>query len=190
MKKIIFIIFLSVILIVLLINCYVKYSVSDYIVDNVKNTDIDCILVLGAGVRDNKPRPTLKDRLDKAIELYNKGVSNKIVVSGDHHGDYNEVLVMKNYLIENGASEKDIYMDGRGYSTFESIDNIKDVFKFKKIVVVTQKYHLYRALYISKKLGVESIGVSSVNIKYKGNTYREFREILARVKDFIKCIFI
>ena len=187
MKKVLFLILLLVITI-LLINYHVINSVKKNIVNEVKNKDIDCILVLGAGIKNDKPSKTLKDRLDKTVELYKEGVSKKIVLSGDKHDNYNEPLVMKNYLVENGINEKDIELDEIGYSTYESIYNIKNKFKYENIIIVTQKYHLYRALYIANDLGIEATGVSAVNKKYSGNTYREVREAFARVKDFFKCL--
>ena len=187
MKKLICLIIL-LLLIVLSINYYVIYSTKDNIVKKV-SSDIDCILVLGAGIKNQEPSKTLKDRLDKTVELYKEDVSRKIILSGDKHDNYNEPLVMKNYLIEKGVNEENIILDEIGYSTYESIYNIKNIYKYKKIVIVTQKYHLYRALYISKSLGISAIGVSCVNKKYSGNTYREIREVLARNKDFIKCLF-
>lgn len=174
---------------ILSINYYVKNSVKDNIVKKVKTNNIDCILVLGAGIKNDKPSKTLKDRLDKTVELYEYGVSKKIVLSGDKHGNYNEPLVMKNYLVENGVNEEDIELDEKGFSTYESIYNIKNKFKYKNIIIVTQKYHLYRALYIANNLRIKAIGISAVNKRYSGNTYREIREVFARNKDFFKCFF-
>ena len=80
-------------------------------------------------------------------------------------------------------------MDHAGFSSYESIYRAKEIFEAKKIVIVTQKYHLYRSLYIANKLGIEAYGVSADLRKYIGQSYREVREILARDKDFVKCIF-
>ena len=91
--------------------------------------------------------------------------------------------------IEKGVPSENIFMDHAGFSTYESIYRAKEIFKAKKVVIVTQKYHLYRALYIANQLGLEAYGVGSDPRKYVGATYRELREILARDKDFIKCIF-
>ena len=151
---------------------------------------MDCIIILGAGIWDNKPSPMLEDRLLEGIKLYKNNVSDKIIMSGDHgREEYDEVNTMKNYAIENGVLSEDIFMDHAGFSTYESIYRAKEIFKAKKIVIVTQKYHLYRALYIANKLGIEAYGVGSDPRQYVGATYREIREILARDKDFVKCIF-
>ena len=129
----------------------------------------------------------LKERLDTGIEAYNK-LDKPIIMSGDSIDEnYDEVTPMKNYAIEKGIDSNIIYLDSYGISTYDSIYRIKH--KFRKIIIVTQKYHLYRALYIAKSLGVEAYGVDATKVRYVGQTYRDLREILARNKDFIKCIF-
>ncbi len=179
--------------IVININLYVKISTNKKILkeeDYKKLSDIDCIIVLGAGIWNNKPSPMLEDRLLEGINLYKNNVSNKIIMSGDHgRAEYDEVNTMKNYAIEKGVKSEDIFMDHAGFSTYESIYRAKEIFKAKKVVIVTQKYHLYRALYIAKQLDLEAYGVGADPRQYVGATYREIREILARDKDFIKCIF-
>jgi len=191
--KYIAIFLIIVIVIVFIINYYVKFSskkqiISEEEAEKLKN--VDCILILGAGIWGDKPSPMLEDRLKQGISLYKNGVSNKIIMSGDHSKkDYDEVNVMKKFAIDEEVQSEDIFMDHAGFSTYESIYRAKEIFKAKKIVIVTQKYHLYRALYIANKLGIEAYGVSSDPRKYVGQTSRELREILARDKDFIKCIF-
>lgn len=132
----------------------------------------------------------LEDRLLEGIKLYQNGASDKIIMSGDHgRKEYDEVSIMKNYAIEKGIPSENIFMDHAGFSTYESIYRAKDIFQAKKIVIVTQKYHLYRALYIANQLGLEAYGVGADPRQYVGEIYIEIREILARDKDFIKCIF-
>ena len=131
----------------------------------------------------------LEDRLNEGIKLYKEGISSKIIMSGDHgRKDYDEVNIMKKYAIEQGVPSEDIFMDHAGFSTYESIYRAREIFKVNKIIIVTQKYHLYRALYIANKLGIETYGVNADPRRYVGAAYREVREILARNKDFIKCI--
>ena len=150
----------------------------------------DCILVLGAAVWGDKPSPMLEDRLNTAIELYKQGVSHKIIVSGDHGQDnYDEVNTMKKYVIEHGVPSEDVFMDHAGFSTFESVYRAKEIFGVKSMVIVTQKYHLFRAVYISKNLGIKTYGVNSDTRSYVGAVEREVREVLARIKDFIKIRF-
>lgn len=149
----------------------------------------DAILVLGAGIWDNEPSPMLADRLDAAISAYNHGYANKIIMSGDHGKDtYDEVNVMKKYAIEKGVPSEDIFMDHAGFSTYDSIYRAKYIFKANSLIIVTQKYHLYRSLYISDCLKIEAIGIPANPRKYMGAFFREIREVLARDKDFFKCI--
>ena len=176
--------------IVFVINFYVIFKTKNQILESVNKDDIDCILVLGAGVRNGKPTDMIADRLLTAIDLYNKNVAPKIIMSGDHSkADYDEVNIMKNFAIDKGVPSTNIFMDHAGFSSYESLYRAKEIFEAKKIVIVTQKYHLYRSLYIANKLGLEAYGVSADLRKYIGQSYREFREVLARDKDFVKCFF-
>lgn len=182
---------ISFIIIIAIINIYMILSTRNRIINKVdtKEDDVDCIVVLGAGIRQNKPSPMLEDRLLTAIELYNNGIAPKILVSGDHeYNDYDEVNVMKDYLIDNGIPSEDIFMDHAGLSTYDSIYRVKKIFKANKVVVVTQKYHLYRTLYISKRIHLKAYGVSASKQKYAFQIKRDIREIAARVKDFFKCM--
>ena len=175
------------------ISLYVRLSTKGQILTESEYSslsNVDCIIILGAGIWGDKPSPMLEDRLLEGIKLYQNGVSDKIIMSGDHgRKEYDEVNIMKNYAIEKGITSENIFMDHAGFSTYESIYRAKDVFQAKKVVIVTQKYHLYRALYIANSLGLEAYGVGSDPRQYVGATNREIREILARDKDFIKCIF-
>ena len=190
---ILLIIGVSMMIIVLAINGFVKSSTKNQILeegDLADLKDVDCILVLGAGVWGDRPSPMLEDRLLEGIKLYKNNVSPKIMMTGDHGTkEYDEVNVMKAFAIENGVPSGDIFMDHAGFSTYESIYRARDVFAAKKIIIVTQEYHLYRALYIANELGIEAYGVPADPRQYVGALYRELREILARNKDFIQCIF-
>ena len=152
--------------------------------------DTDCVLVLGAGVRDGNPTPMLRDRLITGISLYKSGAASKIIMSGDHgREDYDEVNVMKSYAVENGVPDGDVFMDHAGFSTYDSVYRAKAVFEADSIIIVTQKYHLYRALYIAERLGVNAVGVSADLDDYSGQLKRDLREIAARDKDFFSCLF-
>lgn len=151
--------------------------------------NVDCILVLGAGIWGENPSPMLEDRLLQGIELYQDGVSQKIIMSGDHGSDnYDEVNVMKRFAIERNVKSEDIFMDHAGFSTYDSMYRAKDVFEAKKIVIVTQKYHMHRALYVAEQLGLEAYGVNSDPRAYTGQIMRDVREVLARDKDWVKCM--
>lgn len=151
---------------------------------------IDCILVLGASVKPDKtPSNMLYDRIMTGVSLYKAGVSARIIMSGDHgRSDYNEVGTMKEYAVNEGVPSEDIFMDHAGFSTYESLYRAKEIFGADRIIIVSQEYHLYRALYIAKALGIEAYGVSADLRSYSGQYKRELREILARNKDFILAI--
>lgn len=158
--------------------------------DTFKNDEkADCILILGAGVKDDKPKPMLRDRLLTGIELYKSGAAEKIIMSGDHgRADYDEVNVMRAFALEQGVRAEDIFLDHAGFSTYDSVYRAKNIFGAENIIIVSQKYHLYRALYISEKLDVKAAGVSANLNSYGGQLKRDIREIIARDKDFFKCI--
>lgn len=190
-KKVIYIsvIFICTFIVSILgINVSIVSLGSDNIIgiDEAKDKNVDCILVLGASVYSNlTPSPMLEDRLLKSIELYNAGVSNRLLMSGDHRSDdYNEVQTMKNYAIFNNIKSSDIFMDHYGINTYESLYRAKHIFKVKKLVIVTQEYHLYRALYIAQKLGLEAYGIPTDVIVYKDQNKRDIREFFARIKAF------
>lgn len=184
---------LAMIAVVFGINAYVVKSVEDRIITEqaaAEILDVDCILVLGAGVRNGAPSAMLRDRIDGGVELYLAGASPKIIMSGDHgRKDYDEVNVMKDEAIAAGVPSADVFMDHAGFSTYESMYRAKEIFGADKIIIVTQQYHLYRSIYIAEQLGIEAYGVSADPRRYRGAVYRELREVLARNKDVVKCIF-
>ncbi len=196
LKKIIIIfliIIIALVIIVLGINAYVKGSTKNQIIRNNDYSnlqDMDCIIVLGAGVWGENPSPMLEDRLLEGIKLYENNVAPKIIMTGDHgREEYDEVNVMKKFAMDKGVPSGDIFMDHAGFSTYESLYRAKEIFEANKVIIVTQEYHLYRALYIANELGIEAYGVASDPRQYVGATYREIREILARNKDFVQCMF-
>ena len=151
----------------------------------------DCILILGAGVWNGSPSPMLQERLDLGAELYRAGVSEKILVTGDNgRADYNEVQAMEDYLAEEqSVPREDIVRDHAGFSTYESMYRAKEIFCVESAVVVTQRYHLFRAVYDASKLGIRAWGADAERTAFSGKEYREIRECAARVKDFAFCIF-
>lgn len=174
------------------INGYIKASSKKRILSleqaaNLEN--VDCILVLGAGVWGDRPTHMLEDRLNFGITLYKKGASDRILMSGDHgRNNYDEVNVMKDYAVKEGVLSSDVFMDHAGFSTYESLYRARDIFEAKKIIIVTQEYHLYRAIYVADRLGLEAFGVASDPREYVGQSSREVREVLARVKDYLYVI--
>ena len=186
------------VLVVLSINAFVVLSTDELIITHEEAcgvADVDCVIVLGCRVySDGTLSHMLNDRMQVGTEVYfgmaEKGNGTKILVSGDHGTkEYNEVEAMKQFAIENGISSSDIFMDHAGFSTYESIYRAKEIFGAEKIIVITQEYHLYRALHIAKALGLEAYGVSADLRSYRGQVKYDLREILARNKDFVAAIF-
>ena len=155
------------------LSAYVKSETAARILsaEEAAKQDADCILVLGCGVRpDGTPSLMLTDRLETGIALYRAGVAEKLLMSGDHGTeDYDEVNTMKRIAKESGVPSADIFMDHAGV---------------EKVIIVSQRYHLPRALYVAEKLGLDAYGVAAVDVSYRGQSYREAREMLARAKDF------
>lgn len=177
---------------VVAVNYYVKSSSEDRIVqqDEIEG-EFDCIFVLGCGVwEDGTPSHMLRDRLDTALSLYESGAAPFILVSGDNSRvDYDEVTVMKNYLVDKGVPEEVVYKDHAGFSTYESVYRAKAIFGVERMIIVTQGYHLYRSLYLADDRGIDAVGVDATVREYYGQAGRDLREIVARNKDFLYCIF-
>ena len=174
------------------ISGYVVHSTKDAILTQ-KDTppqDLDCILVLGCGIHpDGSPTPMLASRLARGAELYQAGWADKILLSGDNSGEsYNELATMERVILELGVPQEALVMDHAGFSTYESIYRAKHEFGMQRVVIVTQAYHLYRALYLADALGLEAWGVAAAPRNDAGQIGRSLREILARDKDFFTAI--
>lgn len=158
--------------------------------DAAAQTQADYIVVLGAAVTpEEEPSGILRDRLDKAIELYQAGASQKVLMSGNREPGYDEPDVMKSYAIEQGVPEEDIVCDYKGFSTYDTMYRASHEFKAQNIIVVTQSYHLYRSLYNAKGLGMQAVGVASDLHTYEEQGFYDVREIGARTKDFFLITF-
>ena len=176
------------------INAYVVYSTDQYVLSAQEAAaleDVDCILILGCGVRDDgTPSVMLRDRLRRGVELYQLGAAPKLLMTGDHgRENYDEVYTMKAFAVDKGIPSQDVFMDHAGFSTYESMYRAKEIFQADKIIIVTQTYHLFRSIYIARSLGIEAYGVDADLVGYGSGNAREFREVLARVKDTFTCIF-
>ena len=185
-----------------LLGAVFALSINAYVVNSTKKqilsadaaaalTDVDCILVLGCYVHpDGQPSAMLHDRLQQSVDLYDAGAAPKLLMSGDHGQiRYDEVSAMKQFALDADVPSTDVFMDHAGFSTYESLYRTRDIFEAKKIIIVTQEYHLHRALYIANALGLEAYGVSSNPRNYSGQLMRDIREILARNKDFLTSIY-
>lgn len=175
-----------------LVNGYVVLSTQHLLItqEEAAAKDADCILILGAGLNYNgTPSLILKDRLDRGIELYSAGAAPKLLLSGDSGNKYyNEVNAMKKYAMEAGVPERDLLLDYAGFSTYESMYRAREVFDVECAIVVTQKYHEHRALYIGRGLGLDVHGVTAKDRNYVEQNAWDQREFLARCKDFYQVI--
>lgn len=174
-------------------NIYIIETTKKQIIDIKKLNkidNVDAILVLGCKVyEDNTPSLMLENRLNKGIEVYNL-THSKLLLSGDHGSNsYDEVNAMRDYVLKTDVDSKDVFLDHAGFNTYDSIYRAKHIFDAKKIVIVTQKYHLYRALYLANQIGIEALGIEAFDIPQKGIMIQNnIREILSRDKNFIKGI--
>ena len=171
------------------INIHVVSSVSSLIVEETALTaeeSRDLIVVLGTRVNDEgQPQEMLMLRLDKTTE----GYGNMILCSGDNRPLRNrETDAMTMYLTDKGIDSEHIICDEKGYNTYGSISGLRDDHSDQSVILITQKYHLCRALYIARSMGIDAIGVAAEDMT-EGMLWRNGREILARVKDFFLCLF-
>ncbi len=166
-------------------------AIPDETADRLTELGADCIMVLGAGIEDREtPSPMLRERLDMAVDLYKQGFAPKLLLSGDNGTkEHNEIHVMLQYCISAGVPPEDIFCDHAGFSTYESMIRAKQIFTVKRMIVVTQRYHEYRALYLAGKEGMTALGASSDQTRHSGQLVRDAREILARNKDFFLSVF-
>lgn len=148
----------------------------------------DYILVFGCGIRDDGSlSDMLKHRVYVGAQLFLSGLADNIIMSGDRSGEsYDEPTAMKKYAMELGVPEQNIICDYMGYSTHESIDRFEESYKSSSVILVSQEYHLNRALYIAHEQGIDdAIAVSADLDEYSLQTIYDLREVLARVSDVI-----
>ncbi len=148
---------------------------------------LDCALVLGAGVaEDGTPSWVLQDRLAEGLALYQAGRVRTILVSGDHgRRDYDEPNAMRAWLEARGVPRSAIFMDHAGFDTYSSVWRARHVFGASRIVVVTQRFHLPRALWVARSLGIEAEGAAADRRRYRGAVWFEAREVISRTKAFV-----
>ncbi len=169
-------------------NALVVSSANSCIVAQKDAKKADAIIVLGAKVwTGGQPSYMLQDRLDVAYELYAAGAASRILVSGDHGTkEYDEVNNMRRYLEDKGVPTEAIFMDHAGFDTYSTMYRARDVFVVKSAIVVTQKYHLYRAVFLADSMGIAIQGVACDRYKSQYQWYYDARELLARTKDWIE----
>ncbi len=120
-------------------------------------------IIFGAGLyRDGSPTPVLRDRVATAVELYQSGKVQKLLMSGDNIADnYNEPAAMRDYALQLGVPEQDIVIDYAGQRTYDTCYRAKYIFGISDAILVTQRFHMPRALLTCNALGVNSVGVLS-----------------------------
>ena len=167
-------------------NAYMVGFASKYMldIDAVSAERFDCVMVLGA----RKGSPMLDERLQFGLRAFETGCTDRLLMSGDHGTEsYDEVNFMKDYAVAKGIEADKVFMDHAGFSTYESMYRARDVFKVEKVLIVTQTYHIYRAVYDARKLGLDAYGYKAERLEYP--LINNLREAAARVKDFVWCIF-
>lgn len=174
------------------INIYMKCSTALLMYSDVNGIPKKQVaLVLGARVyASGKMADTLLDREKTAFALYEAKKVEKILVSGDHgRKDYDEVNAMKNYLLMRGVPARDIFLDHAGFDTYDSVYRAKNIFDVSSMIIVTQDFHLPRALYIATSLGLDAVGMKADLRQYVAAAYNDRREVFARVKAFFDVTF-
>ena len=185
-------VYLSIIglIIILLVNIHVKSQTNSSIYDvinKVPKTEVG--IIFGAGINGDKPSKYLKDRLDAGILLFKSKKINKILLSGDNGNDqHDELTVMKKYCFANGVDTAKIYIDYAGFDTYSTMFRAKNIFKIDRAILVSQKYHLNRAVFLGNNLGVKSTGFSANKGEYKGYKYVCSREYFSTFKSIIDVI--
>lgn len=174
------------IVIFLAINAYIVLSAQSSLYTEFSEVPAkQAALVLGAQVRGNTASAILSDRLETAAELYREKKVQKILVSGDHGSKYyDEVDVMRKNLLAEGIPAQDIFMDHAGFDTYDSVYRAKEIFGVESVIIVSQTFHLPRALFIAQALGVDAVGMSANRQEYRWSTIirNNARESLARIK--------
>lgn len=144
-------------------------------------------IIFGAGIRNNQPSAYLQDRLDAGIALYKAGKVKRLLLSGDNgQVNYDELTVMKEYCSRHGIPTADIFVDYAGFDTYSTVYRAKDLFKVEEAIMVSQNYHLDRAVYLGRAMGIKSYGYTADR---EGGYYymqkNKVREYLALVKSFV-----
>ena len=180
------------IIVVFLLSLQTENQGSSYIYQDIAKTPkAQTVMILGASVLRNKTMSDmLKDRADTAIEIYNSNKANNILISGDGQAkNYNEVVVVNNYLLEQGIPKEKILLDYYGFDTYDSLYRARDIFGIKNLIISTQNFHLPRALFIAKSLGIQAYGITADRHKYKNIELNIGRELLATVKAYVDVFY-
>ena len=167
-----------------------KYIYSDFAVVPSRTA----VMVLGSQIRGKRLSPVLQDRVEAGIKLMENRRGRKLLLTGDHGQIYyDEVNAMRLYVLANapGIQEEDIFMDHAGFSTWDSMYRARDVFEVKDLIIVTQKFHISRAVCMARSLGLDAVGYGIDQERFSGRSLSSwrFREYLARIKAFFSIVF-
>ncbi|MGB3642399.1 MAG: ElyC/SanA/YdcF family protein [Rivularia sp. (in: cyanobacteria)] len=171
----------------LALNLYVKTQYNSRRYNNPNQIPPQRVaIVLGAGIYNDQPSPMLADRISAAVQLYKLGRVKKLLMSGDNSSeDYDEVTVMQRYAVKLGVPQKDITLDRAGFKTYQSCYRAKEIFGVKQAVIITQNFHLPRAVYLCNQLGVDAVGLGTPDWEsYRRDTVMRytFREYISTIK--------
>lgn len=176
---------LSVLLVVVAVPLMMRYTVASHLYVRAHDAPkAQAAMILGASVVRGKPSPILEERAQRAVELYTEGRVSKILVTGDNGAlTHDEVTPVRKYLIDAGIPAADIFLDHAGFDTYSSMYRARDVFGADSLVIVTQDFHLPRAVYIARKLGLDASGLAAQGGENTPENYA--REIPASFKAVI-----
>ena len=162
-------------------SAFVELRWRDRALPSSRSPEAPVALVFGAGLLSaDEPSPVLAERLDAAIALYRANKVRKLLVSGDNSDRrHDETRAMKRYVVERGVPPGDVVSDFAGFSTYDSCYRAREIFGVKRALLVTQDFHLPRALYIANGLGIDAWGVAADEGRTESGTY-ELRELWAR----------
>ncbi|MFZ4400028.1 MAG: SanA/YdcF family protein [Bacteroidales bacterium] len=175
----------------LIINIIVISKSKKFIYSEIGNVP-ECYtaIVLGAHVSESGYLSNfLQDRLDVAIELYKNKKIKRFLLSGDHgRSNYDEVNSMKHYLLNQGIDSNDVFLDHAGFDTYSSIVRAKEVFGVNKTIIVSQEFHLPRAVFIARSKGLDAFGMKADKRIYSSIKHSRIREIFANIKAVLELI--
>ena len=176
------VVLLALMAVAMMIPIVMRFAVGRYIVPSVGDVPrTEVAMVLGASVYRGSPSPILAERADSAVALYKEGKVSKILVTGDNGAlSHDEVTPVRKYLLDAGIAPQDIFLDHAGFDTYSSMYRARDVFLARSLTIVTQDFHLPRALWIARQLGLEAYGVVAEGGEH--SPYDYVREIPASVK--------
>jgi SanA protein len=174
---------------VLVPNLIITQGAKAYIVQTPEEAPhAQAAIILGARIwTDGSPMDMLRDRLETGVRLYEQGKVDKLLLSGEHDQvPYNQVDTMLEYVLGRGVPPEDVFTDNAGLSTYDTMYRARDVFQVESALIVTQDFHLSRAVYTARHLGLDAIGVVADLETYRDYAPNAAREILARVNAIIE----